>query len=418
MEIFMNWGEVAQARLSEISKCSLKSQGVSRFPFTPEHKQALKIIKNWMEQAGLTVSMDDAATLIGHKQGQENSPTFLLGSHQDSVRDGGKYDGIMGVVLACLAIEKLQTEGVEIPFNIEVLAFADEEGVRFPTALLGPRTLAGTYDPGVLSMTDKEDISLKDALLNFGCTTNELSNLARNPDDIMGFLEVHIEQGPVLEIENAALGVVTGICGIERNTVCFYGDTGHAGTVPMANRKDALLAASEFISAINKQTLTSNGIRATIGSLSIYPNVVNAIPSEATLTLEIRSINDETRENFASDARDIALNIAQKSSLDFSFTQTYSQAAVLCDPALINTLKQSTDMIIGKSITLPSGATHDASAMADLCPISMLFVRCRNGISHAPEEFASRDDMHLAFETIAKFLTSLDTKSLVKNTAL
>ena len=195
----MNWGEVAQARLSEISKCSLKSQGVSRFPFTPEHKQALKIIKNWMEQAGLTVSMDDAATLIGHKQGQENSPTFLLGSHQDSVRDGGKYDGIMGVVLACLAIEKLQTEGVEIPFNIEVLAFADEEGVRFPTALLGPRTLAGTYDPGVLSMTDKEDISLKDALLNFGCTTNELSNLARNPDDIMGFLEVHIEQGPVLK---------------------------------------------------------------------------------------------------------------------------------------------------------------------------------------------------------------------------
>ncbi|NCX29438.1 MAG: M20/M25/M40 family metallo-hydrolase, partial [Rhodobacterales bacterium] len=152
----MNWGQLAQDRLSEISKCSLESSGVSRFPFTPEHSQALAIIQDWMAKAGLGASIDDAGTLIGHKKGGNGTKTLFLGSHQDSVRDGGKYDGIMGIVLACLAVEKLHIEGFETQFNIEVLAFADEEGVRFPTALLGPRTLAGTYDPTVLSMKDND----------------------------------------------------------------------------------------------------------------------------------------------------------------------------------------------------------------------------------------------------------------------
>ena len=254
----MNWGQLAQDRLSEIAKCSLETNGVSRFPFTSEHRQALAMIQDWMEKAGLVVSIDDAGTLIGHKRGQEGTSTFLLGSHQDSVRDGGKYDGIMGIALACLAVEKLQTEGFVTQFNIEVLAFADEEGVRFPTALLGPRTLAGTFDPAVLSMKDNDGILLRDALRDFGCSPDNLSNLARDPDEIIGYLEVHIEQGPVLEIENSALGVVTGICGIERNTVNFCGETGHAGTVPMGNRKDALLAASAFIGAINEQARKHN----------------------------------------------------------------------------------------------------------------------------------------------------------------
>ena len=325
----MNWGQLAQDRLSEIAKCSLETNGVSRFPFTSEHRQALAVIQDWMEKAGLKVSIDDAGTLIGHKRGQEGKSTFLLGSHQDSVRDGGKYDGIMGIALACLAVEKLQTEGFVTQFNIEVLAFADEEGVRFPTALLGPRTLAGTFDPAVLSMKDNDGILLGDALRDFGCSPDNLSNLARDPDKIIGYLEVHIEQGPVLEIENSALGVVTGICGIERNTVNFCGETGHAGTVPMGNRKDALLAASAFISAINEQARKHNDILATVGSLHIYPNVVNAIPNRASLTLEVRSINDNAREAFASYAREIANEVADKYSTDFSFSQTYNQAAVL-----------------------------------------------------------------------------------------
>ena len=405
----MNWGQLAQDRLSEIAKCSLETNGVSRFPFTSEHRQALAMIQDWMEKAGLVVSIDDAGTLIGHKRGQEGTSTFLLGSHQDSVRDGGKYDGIMGIALACLAVEKLQTEGFVTQFNIEVLAFADEEGVRFPTALLGPRTLAGTFDPAVLSMKDNDGILLGDALRDFGCSPDNLSNLARDPDEIIGYLEVHIEQGPVLEIENSALGVVTGICGIERNTVNFCGETGHAGTVPMGNRKDALLAASAFMSAINEEARKHNDILATVGSLHIYPNVVNAIPSRASLTLEVRSINDNAREAFASYAREIANEVADKYSTDFSFSQTYNQAAVLCDPALISRLKKSTNYTTGKAITLPSGATHDASAIADLCPMSMLFVRCENGISHTPEEFASSADMHVAVETIAEFLRSLTT---------
>ena len=395
--------------MSEIAKCSLESNGVSRFPFTSEHRQALAVIQDWMEKAGLMVSIDDAGTLIGHKRGQEGKSTFLLGSHQDSVRDGGKYDGIMGIALACLAVEKLQTEGFVTQFNIEVLAFADEEGVRFPTALLGPRTLAGTFDPAVLSMKDKDGILLGDALRNFGCSPDNLANLTRNPGEIIGYLEAHIAQGPVLEIENSALGVVTGICGIERNTINFCGETGHAGTVPMGKRKDALLAAAAFMSAMNEQARKHNNILATVGSLHIYPNVVNAIPSRASLTLEIRSINNNAREAFASYARDIAHEVAHKYSTDFSFSQTYNQAAVLCDPALMGHLKKSVYNTAGKSITLPSGATHDASAMADLCPIAMLFVRCEKGISHAPEECASSADMRVAVETIADFMKSLTT---------
>jgi allantoate deiminase len=177
----------------------------------------------------------------------------------------------------------------------------------------------------------------------------------------------------------------------------------------MGNRKDALLAASAFMSAINEQARKHNDILATVGSLHIYPNVVNAIPSRASLTLEVRSINDNAREAFASYAREIANEVADKYSTDFSFSQTYNQAAVLCDPALISRLKKSTNYTTGKAITLPSGATHDASAMADLCPMSMLFVRCENGTSHTPEEFASSADMHVAVGTIAEFLRSLPT---------
>lgn len=407
----MSWGEVAQARLSDIARCSRDSKGVTRFPFTTEHKAALGIIRSWMEKAGLIIHVDAAGTLIGRKEGPVGAPTFLIGSHQDSVRDGGRYDGIMGVALGCLALEKLASEGTGLPFAVEVLAFADEEGVRFPTALLGPRALAGSFDPSVLSMTDGNGTSLCEALNSFGCKPDQIEFLARDPKSILGYLEIHIEQGPVLETCDAALGIVTGVCGIERNTVVFTGDTGHAGTVPMNSRCDALVAASEFVVAIHDAAEHASDVRATVGALSLHPNVVNAIPSKVELTLEIRALNDLVRQEFAQRSRVRGAEIAQRRRTQFSIKRTYEQPAVLCNDALIELLENSAKTIFSAPPRLPSGATHDASAMADLCPISMLFVRCKDGVSHKPAEFASDGDMEAAIHAVADFLKCLPVSS-------
>jgi len=404
----MNWGQRAQDRLSDIARCSVDGEGVTRFPFTSQHEAALDAIRSWMSQAGLQVHMDAAGTLIGRKDGPEGTPTFLIGSHQDSVRNGGGYDGIMGVVLGCLALEKLAADGNELPFSVEILAFADEEGVRFPTALMGPRALAGTFDPAVLAMTDSDGVSLRNALAGFGGDPDRVAALARDPAKTLGYLEIHIEQGPVLEAQDTALGIVTGICGIERNTVTFTGDTGHAGTVPMDSRRDALVAASDFISAIHDAAKKVTDLRATIGALSLHPNVVNAIPRAVELTLEIRALNDAVRDDFARLARYLGDNISGERRVGFSMERTYEQPAVPCNGDLIDALSTATGAICPTAPRLPSGATHDASAMADLCPISMLFVRCEDGVSHKPEEFAASDDMDAAIQSIAAFLVALE----------
>lgn len=402
----MNWGQCAQDRLSEIAKCSVDETGVTRFPFTPEHKAALSVIRSWMTQAGLKVHMDAAGTLIGRREGPLGAPTFLIGSHQDSVKNGGRYDGIMGVVLGCLALEKLAANGVELPFSVEVLAFADEEGVRFPTALMGPRALAGTFDPAVLAMKDNDGVSLRRALADFGGDPDGVEALARDPSTTVGYLEIHIEQGPVLQAADAALGVVTGICGIERNTVTFTGDTGHAGTVPMDSRRDALVAASDFISAIHNAALKITNLRATVGALSLHPNVVNAIPRDVELTLEIRALDDTVRDNFARLAWSAGDRISGLRHVEFSMERTYEQPAVPCDSKMVDDLEAAIATIGQTATRLPSGATHDASAMADLCPTAMLFVRCKDGLSHKPEEFATDNDMGAAIQAISSFLGS------------
>lgn len=397
----MDWGQEAQDRLTRIAECSLGGPGVTRFPFTAEHRAARGMIEGWMARAGLETRLDAAGTLIG-RAGPPDTPAFLIGSHQDSVRGGGQYDGIMGVALACLALEALRADGTPLPRAIEVLAFADEEGVRFPTALLGPRALAGTVDEAVFSIEDRDGITLGAALGAFGGAPERVPALARDPDEVLGYLEIHIEQGPALEQADQPLGIVTGICGIERNAVRFAGQTGHAGTVPMEGRRDALVAAADFVSAIHDAARTEPGLRATVGTLSVFPDVVNAIPSEARLTLEIRHEDDRRRADFRARAREIGAQAARARGTAFGLEQTYAQPAVPCDPGLVAALERAAP----GAPRLPSGATHDASAMADLCPVAMLFVRCRGGISHRPEEYASAADMGEAVRATARFLAA------------
>ncbi len=406
-----DWGAIAADRLARIATCSEPGPGVTRLPFTPAHKDALPHIRDWMEAAGLSVAMDAAGTLVGRKDGPAGSGTFYIGSHQDSVREGGMYDGIMGVVLGCLAVEKCASDGHALPFSVEVLAFADEEGVRFPTALLGPRALAGTFDPEVLATADRDGTRLRDALAAFGGAPDAIGALARPRSDAIGYLEAHIEQGPVLETEDEALGVVTAICGIERHAVTFRGETGHAGTLPMAIRRDALVGASALVTAAHMAGLEHPDLRVTVGALDVWPNVVNAVPRAVSLTLEIRAPDDRLREDTGAQLTSMAQDIAARWSLDLDMSRVYRQPAQPCAPELRARLTDAVTATGGKGLSIASGATHDASAMADLCPIAMLFVRCRDGVSHVPEEHASAEDMGAAVAAMAHFLGHLQPTS-------
>lgn len=402
-------GSLAADRLHEIAHCSEAGEGVTRLPFTDWHRRANRMIEDWMKQAGMSVSLDSAGTLVGRLEGKgpRRGRTFILGSHQDSVKNGGRYDGIMGVALACLAVEHAFGDGDAPDCSIEVHAYADEEGVRFPTALLGPRALAGTIDPAVLDMADADGVRLRDAISDFGGEPNDIGNLARSSNEVLGYLEMHIEQGPVLEHEDLPTGVVTGICGIERNTVTISGRTGHAGTVPMQGRQDALVPAARIVAETHHLAGISSDIRATVGMLSILPGAVNQIPGTVSFTLEIRSPDDVERASFRSRIARYAERAASEQGCSITFEQTYVQTAQACDDHLTTLLCKASEAVQGRAFTLPSGATHDASAMAALCPIAMLFVRCRDGVSHVPEEHASREDMGQAIAIASGFLRTL-----------
>lgn len=398
-------GEIAADRLTRIAAESQGGPGVTRLPYTPEHSAALEHIRNWMTDAGLDIRLDAAGTLIGRTPGDPARPALLLGSHQDSVRQGGAYDGIMGVALACLAVKRLQ--GHDLPFAIEVLAFADEEGVRFPTALIGPRALAGTLPPDALGMKDADSASMADAMRGFGLAPDTIPKLRRDPASVLGYLEAHIEQGPVLERENLPVGIVTAICGIARFAVTFTGETGHAGTLPMQGRRDALVAAAEFITEIHDRAVALPEVRATVGQVAIGPNVVNAVPARAALTLEIRAPDDTAREAFESEACALTKTVAEARQVNVAWDRTYAQPAVACGEKMRTCLTEAVESTGLRPLALPSGATHDASAMADLCPVGMVFVRCRDGVSHRPEEFASPEDMDVAIAVLSEAIKRL-----------
>ncbi|GKY90242.1 M20 family metallo-hydrolase [Sinisalibacter aestuarii] len=399
-----DWGRHAAERLAALAECSAPGPGVTRLPFTPEHRAALDLLTGWMEAAGLSVRLDAAGTLIARREGPPGAPTFLLGSHQDSVREGGGFDGIMGVVLPLVALEKLAADGVDLPFAVEVLAFADEEGVRFPTALLGPRALAGTFDPAVLEMQDAGGVRLRDAMAGFGLEPDAIAGLARDPASVLGYLETHIEQGPVLEAEGQALGVVTAICGIERHPVVISGETGHAGTLPMHMRRDALVGAAALITEVDRMARATPGLLGTVGTLDLAPGAVNAVPREVRTMVELRAPDDAVREEAGAALHRFAGALGAEKGLGIEIHRSYHQPAAPCDPVLTGGLVAAVQAGGGTGLTLPSGATHDASAIADLCPIAMLFVRCRGGVSHRPEEHASAADMGAAVAAICAFL--------------
>ena len=397
-----------QNKLNEIAKCSLDKEGVTRYSFTKEHRKAISIITKWMTDAGLTVSMDDAGTLIGNLQSSnKQAKTLLLGSHQDTVKNGGKYDGIMGVLLPILALKNINKKKIHLPFNVQVLAFADEEGMRFPTSLLGSRALAGTFKKSYLRFKDKNNNTISDALKSFKLSPKKILKLKRDKKKIIGFIETHIEQGPVLEKNNLPLGIVTGIAGISRFNLVLLGHSSHAGTTPVKYRKDSLLGLNEINLMCEKIAKQNEDIIITIGEIHNKPNVPNAISSTSTAVIEFRSINNKKRINTEKKIKKLITQIAKKRNLKHQFYKTYDQKAVMCNEKLKKQIITAFKKLKIKPFHLPSGATHDASAMSDLCDISMLFVRSKNGLSHNPKEYSSEKDMKLAIKILETVLLNL-----------
>lgn len=405
----MTLGQTAAARLENIATASAGGAGVTRLPWSKEHGAALDHIRDWMRDAGLEPVLDAAGTLIGKSPNPEGKPVLLLGSHQDSVPTGGKFDGIMGVVLGCLVARSLADALPGLPFALEVLAFADEEGVRFPTALIGPRALAGTLQPDALAMTDRDGVTMRAAMDRFGVDTARTLEIARNRNDLVGYVEAHIEQGPVLEDADIPVAAVSAICGISRHEVKISGETGHAGTVPMTGRRDALVAASRIIAKVSDLAGGIDQLRATVGQISVRPGAVNAIPSDVRFTVEIRAPDDMVRERFEARIRDQIVEIGRAAMCQVSATRTYVQPAAVCDPTLTDAIEAAIGNAGLETHTIASGATHDASAMADACPIAMLFVRCRGGISHRPDEFASAEDMDVAISVLSEAIRGFAT---------
>jgi allantoate deiminase len=398
-------GITVMKRLDELARFSSEPDALTRLYLSPQHKAAALQVLAWMGEAGLSSYIDAVGNVVGRYEGvKPGLPALLLGSHIDTVRNAGKYDGNLGVVTAIQAVAALNNRDERLPFAIEIIAFGDEEGVRFPVTLTGSRTLAGILEPAALDAEDADGISIRKALQEFGCNLFKIPEVARRKDEVLGYLEVHIEQGPVLEAENIPVGIVTAIAGASRFQIEVKGVAGHAGTVPMHLRHDALAAAAEMVLAVERIGLETDDLVATVGRIEAIPGAVNVIPSGARFTLDIRSASDRVRgTSIAKLERELG-SIAERRGVGLRLAKSYDAGAATCAPWLIEQLEAAVSSAGTRPLRLVSGAGHDGLAMGALCPIAMLFVRCKGGISHNPAEAITAEDVDVAVRVLNEFL--------------
>jgi allantoate deiminase len=367
---------------------------------TPALRAAGDAVAGWMAEAGMTVRRDAIGNVVGRLEG-DGPGTLLMGSHLDSVRDAGRYDGPLGVLVAIACAQGLRDA---LPFALEVFAFADEEGVRYGTAYLGSGVVAGRFDPAVLARRDADGIAMADAIAAFGGDVGALAAARRDPADLRGYLEVHIEQGPVLEAEGVPVAVVDAIDGQTRAAVTFAGAAAHAGTVPMALRRDALTAAAEWILAVEALARGAEGLVATVGEARVEPGAGNVIPGRVALSLDVRHAQDAARQAACATLGERAQAIAEARGVAAEWEVVQETAAVTCSPALGDALAAAVRACGHRELRLTSGAGHDAAVMAALTPVTMLFVRCAGGVSHNPAESVAHADVAAAIEVVGRFL--------------
>jgi allantoate deiminase len=408
--------EVMQ-RIEALARITDEPGRLTRTFCSPAMREANALVGRWMRSAGMTTREDAVGNLIGsHTSSNPSGKILLMGSHLDTVRNAGKFDGPLGVLLAIGCVQMLKREKYALPFGIDVVGFADEEGVRYQTTYLGSRAMAGTLRKSDLARKDADGITMENAILKATDSTavgkgGDLAAAIRrarlNPGRVLGYFEAHIEQGPVLEKKNLPVGVVTAISGQSRLSLKFIGVAGHAGTTPMNLRRDALCAASEFVCAVESYARQQSDLVATVGQIKVEPGVSNVIPGVAELTLDIRHQSDAVREAATAKLRSLAKAIARQRGAELSTELVQATNSVPCSPCLQQLLTRAIKMHQKRSVALPSGAGHDAAVLGRVVPATMLFVRCKAGVSHHPDESVSVADIEVALAVMADFVRLL-----------
>ncbi|GHO46511.1 allantoate amidohydrolase [Ktedonospora formicarum] len=403
----------ASAARTIIDRCELLAtfseipgQITRRFATQPM-RQMHEVISNWLRAAGMVVEVDAIGNLIGrYEANKPNAKTLLLGSHLDSVRDAGKYDGLLGVMVALSCLERLHQSNIRLPFAIELLGFADEEGLRYQSVYMGSKAITGAFAPDQLTLQDEDGITIAEALRAFGCNPDPTNfSVSRwSPRELLGYCEVHIEQGPILEERDMPLAVVNSIVGQQRLLFQFHGEQGHAGTLPMNLRHDALCAASEFILAVEQLAGSVEGLVATVGQLEVQPGASNVVPGQVQLSLDIRHEDNTRRAKCASQLHVVAKNICARRGIALNCQLVQDSPTVFCAQNLVQRWQEA---LIAEGYPAPllaSGAGHDAVVISTLTEMSMLFVRCTGGISHHPSEAVREEDVEAAVAALERFL--------------
>lgn len=393
------------AQLDELGRISESPDFLQRTFLTPEHRTAHLRVADWMREAGMEVEHDSAGNVVGRYAGTDpDAPALMTGSHLDTVRNAGKYDGMLGVIAPLACIADLHKRGKRLPFTIELVGFANEEGTRFGASMAGSRAVAGTFDGAMLTQTDKQGVSMGEAYQAYGLDPAKVGSCARKPGSIAAFIELHIEQGPVLEHEGLALGVVTAISGARRLRAEITGLAGHAGTVPMGQRQDALLAAAEAVQYIEKRCTGTPTLVGTVGVLETLPGAMNVIPGKAIFSIDIRAAEDTVRDAAIADVLKEIKAICARRRLEAKITELYSSTSTPCHPALMDAAEAAIKAQGLPTMRLPSGAGHDAATLAPLCPVGMIFMRCTRGISHNPLEAVLPEDVEVATAALLHFI--------------
>ena len=392
-------------RCQALARHSEQPDGLTRVFLSTEQRAVNALVLDWMREAGMTARIDAIGNCVGrYEAASPGRPCLMLGSHLDTVRDAGRYDGMLGVVTAIECVSALHRAGLRLPHAVEVVGFADEEGVRFGATLLGSRAVAGTFDPRVLDAADSQGTTMRAALSTFGLDAQRVADAARRPDDVLAYAELHIEQGPVLESLGVPVGVVTAINGGNRFVVDVAGMAGHAGTVPMALRRDALTAAAECVLAIEAIARVREHVVATVGRLEATPGAVNVIPGHVRFTLDVRAPTDEARQSAGRAIEDACGAIARRRGVTMTWAPLWEARTAQCSAAL---QQQFAAAVAAEGLpvhALPSGAGHDGMAIIAIAPIGMLFVRCKGGISHNPAEAVDVADVGAGARVLLRFI--------------
>ena len=399
-------GDEIVSRINRLAAISETPDNLTRIFLTPELRAAAELIMDWMREAGMSARLDAIGNVCGRYEGERPGlPCLMLGSHYDTVRDAGRWDGPLGLITAISCVADLNRRGRRLPFAIEVTGFADEEGVRFASTLLGSRALAGTFNERVLTSKDGAGISMREALVQFGLDPDHIGAAARVRGELLAYIELHIEQGPVLEARDLPVGVVSAIAGATRLAARLTGMAGHAGTVPMALRRDALAGAAECIAAIEQLCLEDDGgLVGTVGYIHATPGATNVIPGQAHFTIDMRAPTDLRRNRSVADMVRRIEAIAKRRKLELRLDVTHENRTVPCAPWLKTQVGEAVAAEGYPLFELPSGAGHDGMAMIDIADVAMLFVRCRGGISHHPDEHVDLADVEAGARVLLRLI--------------